>query len=186
MSYGIVKPGPEVASGVPYVRQQDVIGGTVLVGQLAWTSIEIAARHRKSSLREGDVLLCIIRNLRVALVPAGMDGANITQGMVRIRPRAGVRGEYLALYLESLRAQRWMQDRYVGLAMPRINVQDARKIPVPLASEDEQDEIIKRASRLLARADEAAVAVAGASRAVDRTSQAVLARAFSGYATAPD
>lgn len=182
VSYGIVKPGPEVSGGVPYVRQQDVAGGTVLISQLARTSAEIAARHRRSSLREGDVLLCIIRNLRVALVPAGMDGANITQGMVRIRARVGVSSEYLALYLESPRAQRWMQDRYVGLAMPRINVRDARQIPVPLPPEGEQQQIVRRVSRLLALADEITASVARATREIDRTSQAVLAKALRGAA----
>jgi type I restriction enzyme S subunit len=85
-----VKPGPEISGGVPYVRQQDVADGTVLVDQLAHTSPEIAHQYRRTALQAGDVLLCIIRNLRVAIVPAGIDGANITQGMVRIRPGGDV------------------------------------------------------------------------------------------------
>jgi type I restriction enzyme, S subunit len=176
--YGIVKPGPEAAGGVPYVRQQDVVGGVVLVDQLAHTSVEIANRYRRSALKEGDVLLGIIRNLRIALVPPGLDGANITQGMVRIRPRSGVEGRYLALYLESPGAQRWMHDRYVGLAMPRINVQDARVIPVPVPPHEEQSEIVKRASKLLSFADEVSARIGRAASNVDRSSQAVLAKAF--------
>jgi type I restriction enzyme S subunit len=178
--YGIVKPGPEIAGGVPYIRQQDVIGGTVLVDQLAHTSAEIAERYRGSALREGDVLLGLIRNLRVAIVPPGLDGANITQGMVRIRPRPGVEGGYLKLYLESPAAQRWMHDRYVGLAMPRINVQDARSIPVPLPPEAEQAEILKQSTMILSVADEVAARVECAASAIDRTGQAVLAKAFRG------
>lgn len=180
VSYGIVKPGPEVVGGVPYVRQQDVIDGKVLIDQLAHTSPEIAGKHRRSELREGDVLLCIIRNLRVAIVPSGIDGANITQGMVRIRPSSAVLGEYLAIYLASPTAQRWMHDRYVGLAMPRINVEDARSIPVPLPPLDEQREIVQAASQLLTLAQAMAERIETASAHLDRSSQAVLAKAFSG------
>ena len=180
VSYGIVKPGPEVVGGVPYVRQQDVIDGKVLIDQLAHTSPEIAGKHSRSELREGDVLLCIIRNLRVAIVPAGIDGANITQGMVRIRPSSAVLGEYLAIYLASPTAQRWMHDRYVGLAMPRINVEDARLIPVPLPPLDEQREIVQAASQLLTLAQEMAERIDAASAHLNRSSQAVLAKAFSG------
>jgi len=183
--YGIVKPGPEVAGGIPYIRQQDVIDGAVLVHQLAHTSPEIADRYRGSALQEGDVLLGIIRNLRVAIVPPGLDGANITQGMVRIRPRPGVEGGYLALYLGSPAAQRWMHDRYVGLAMPRINVQDARVIPVPLPPKGEQTEIVARATEILSVADEVATRVGLAASNIDRTTQAVLAKAFRGELVGP-
>ena len=148
ISYGIVLPGPQVPNGVPYVRQQDVAGGTVHFDALGRTTPEIADKHSWSSLREGDVLLCIIRNLRVAIVPAGLDGANITQGMVRIRPGQLVTGHYLAAYLQSPYAQRWMKDQYVGLAMPRINVADARAIPVPVPPVDEQAEIARRLDNL--------------------------------------
>ena len=180
ISYGIVLPGPEVPDGVPYVRQQDVFGGTVLVSQLRRTSTAIAARHERSALEEGDVLLCIIRHLRVAIVPPGIDGSNITQGMVRIRPGAEICGPYLALYLECNAAQRWMKDKYVGLAMPRINVADARAIPVPVPPIDEQREIVTRASALLAIADDLTGRIEKASYRIELSEQAVLAKALRG------
>jgi len=184
VTYGIVKPGPEVPDGVPYVRQQDIDDGTVLVEQLAHTSVEIAERYRRTSLCEGDVLLCIIRNLRVAVVPAGIDGANITQGMVRIRPGLGVDGAYLAMYLESPAAQRWMHDRYVGLAMPRINVRDARAIPVPLPPVEEQALIVERATSMLALATDVTLRLDAAERRVNGAAQAVLFKALRGELTA--
>jgi type I restriction enzyme, S subunit len=180
ISYGIVLPGPETPDGVPYVRQQDIAGGTVLVDQLRRTTPGIAAKHRRSSLRQGDVLLCIIRNLRVAVVPPGIDEANITQGMVRIRPSADVIGQYLAAYLESPYAQRWMKDRYIGLAMPRINVADARAIPVPLPSYDEQVEIVSRLNSVFTFTDSVERHLSVAATRLDQSSQAVLGKAFRG------
>lgn len=180
IGYGIVLPGPQVHDGVPYVRQQDVIGGTVRADGLGRTTEEIANKHSRSSLLEGDVLLCIIRNLRVAIVPAGLDGANITQGMVRIRPGERVIGRYLAAYLASPYAQRWMKDQYVGLAMPRINVADARAIPVPVPPIEEQAEIVRRLDELLGVAQRVEEHLEVLERQLERTSQSILAKAFRG------
>jgi type I restriction enzyme S subunit len=180
VSYGIVKPGPEVPGGVPYVRQQDIIDGTVLVDQLARTSTELASKHQRTALQAGDVLLCIIRNLRVAIVPPGIDGANITQGMVRIRPGNRILGEYLAYYLSAPNTQQRMRAQYVGLAMPRINVRDARELSVDVPPLDEQFEIVNRIKQLFLLADELEQRIDIASRRVDLTMQAVLGKAFRG------
>lgn len=181
ITYGIVLPGPEVPGGVPYVRQQDVDGGTVRVEQLRHTSPEIAARHKASSLREGDVLLCVIRNLRVAVVPKGLDGANLTQGTVRLRPnRSVVLGAYLAAYLASPEAQGWMKRRYFGMDMPRINVEDARAVPVALPDLDEQQETVRRVERLFALAAATEERLTAATARANILAQAILGRAFRG------
>ena len=116
----------------------------------------------------------------VAIVPHGIDGANITQGMVRIRPGRRALGPYLAAYLESPYAQRWMTDQYVGLAMPRINVADARAIPVPVPPVDEQAEIVQRVDVLLDVAGSVARRIETATEGVARSAQAILEKAFRG------
>ncbi len=148
ITYGIVLPGAHVEGGVPYVRQMDIDDGRILVDRLLRTTPEIASKHGRSELREGDVLLCVIRNRKVAVVPGGLDGANLTQGTVRIRPGPSSRAQYLASYLESPIAQGWMQERVLGLDMPRINVAHARAVPVPLAPLREQAEVVRRLTRL--------------------------------------
>ncbi len=181
ISYGIVLPGPNQATGVPYVRGQDIDDcGNILVNQLWKTSPEIASKHKRSELRVGDVLLCVIRHLRVAVVPIGVDGANLTQGTVRLRPSNRILAEYLCHYLASPQAQEWMKARYIGMSMPRINVEHAREIPTAVPPVAEQHEIVRRVEALfrLAHAIEKRVAAATA-RAVSLT-QAILARAFSG------
>jgi type I restriction enzyme S subunit len=181
ITYGIVLPGPEISGGVPYVRQQDIVNGTVLVDQLRHTSSEIAGKHERSRLQVGDVLLCIIRNLRVAVVPEGIDGANLTQGTVRIRARSEVLiGSYLAAYLTSPHAQGWMKRRYFGMDMPRINVEDARAVPVALPSPDEQREIVIRVHDLFDLADTIERRVAMSIERADKLIQATLANAFRG------
>ena len=181
ITYGIVLPGPEVDGGVPYVRGQDVEDGRLRTNALRHTTKEIASKHERSTLLEGDVLLCIIRNLRVAIVPKGLDGANITQGMVRIRPSlAVVLRDFIAYYLMSPLAQGWMKKRYFGMDMPRINVEDARAIPVTLPPIDEQAEIVRQIQKLFALADAIERRLKTATARAERLPQAILTKAFSG------
>jgi type I restriction enzyme, S subunit len=181
ITYGIVLPGPNLSDGVPYIRGMDIDdAGRIQTSQLWRTSTAIAAKHKRAEVREGDVLLCVIRNLRVALVPAGLDGANLTQGTVRLRPSSEIIGRYLAYYLASPQAQRWMKERYVGTDMPRINVEHTRIIPVPLPSLEEQREIVRDVSALLALADSIEERAISAYRRVESLTQAVLAKAFRG------
>ena len=180
VTYGIILPGPEVPDGVPYVRQQDIEDGRVRLDALGRTSHAIAAKHARSALREGDVLLCIIRHLRVAVVPPGIDGANITQGAVRIRPAPFIASEYLAAYLSSPAAQEWMKRCYIGMAMPRINVKDARAVPVAVPPLDEQHEIMRRVAEVLATVARQLEAVREMQLALERLEQRTLTKAFRG------
>lgn len=180
VTYGIVLPGPEHPGGVPYVRQQDIVDGGILVNELRHTTPAIAAKHARSTLRAGDVLLCIIRNLRVAMVPKGLDGANITQGAVRLRPGQHVRGDYLAAYLACPAAQAWMKARYFGMDMPRINVEDARAIPIALPPIDEQAEIMRRVDALFRLEEKVRGRVAASINRAGALPQAILSKAFAG------
>lgn len=181
ITYGIVLPGPEVPNGVPYVRQQDIQNGVVRVDSLRHTTRAIAARHPRSMLAEGDVLLCIIRNLRVAIVPSALSGANITQGSVRIRADSQyLDSGYLALYLASPGAQGWMRRRYFGMDMPRINVEDARAIPIALPPLGEQREIVRRTNALLGILTHVRGRLDGTIGAVEQLRKCVLSKAFRG------
>lgn len=57
---GIVLPVPEIMGGVPYVRGQAADDEFLRTDELRHTTKEIAATHMRSTLREGDILRCII------------------------------------------------------------------------------------------------------------------------------
>ncbi len=178
--YGIVQPGPEVAGGVRYVRGLDIQDGRILVDQLHRTSEAIAHRYARASIRAGDVLLGIIRATKVAIVPAGLDGSNITQGTARFRPSLAVGPNFLAGWLDSPFAQDWLHAHYRGIDMPGLNLADVRRVPVPLCSQAEQAVLITRLRAALdgwGRLREAATANARALPALDAS---VLAAAFRG------
>ncbi len=180
ITYGIVLPGPPLDHGIPYVRGQDIEEGRILVDQLWRTTPEIAVAHSRSELAEGDVLLCIIRHLKVAIVPSGLDGANVTQGTVRLRPSSAILGSYVARWLEGPSAQGWMKARYFGNAMPRINVEDAREIPIPVAPMAEQQAIALAIAKRLEAVESAVKATASCSAQQASLDRATLAKAFRG------
>jgi hypothetical protein len=61
-----------------------------------------------------------------------------------------------------------------------INTDEVRGLAIPLPPVAEQREIVRRASELPSRADSLNTRIDGASRHVERTSQATLAKAFRG------
>jgi type I restriction enzyme S subunit len=149
--YGIIQPGPALQEGVPYVRGMDIEDGVILEAQLLRTHPSIAARYERASLQGGDILVGIIRATKVAVVPASLEGANITQGTARFRPADGIATEYLAQWLESMWAQNWLHSRYRGIDMPGLNLRDVRLLPVPIAPMAEQEAIVLATSALRAR-----------------------------------
>ncbi len=178
ISYGIVLPGPQVEDGVPYIRGLDIEKGRVLTEQLWRTAPAVAAKHERSRLEGGDVLLCVIRHLKVAIVPPALTGANLTQGTVRLRPSRVVLGRYLALYLESPVAQTWMKSRYFGMDMPRINVADARAIPIAVPPLSEQQHIVAKVEEMMSLCDQLEAHLSTAQTVSRRLLEAVLHKAL--------
>jgi type I restriction enzyme S subunit len=178
--YGIVQPGEKLAEGVPYVRGMDIEEGEIKSGQLLKTSIKIAEKYDRSSLKGGDVLLGIIRATKVAIVPEILAGANITQGTARLRPSSNIFSRFLAIVLKSPAIQDWLHAHYRGIDMPGLNLADVRLTPVPLPSLPEQSEIVRRVDELFAYADALEKRVADARVLADRLEPSILAKAFRG------
>lgn len=171
--YGIHQPGPDVsdASGVPYIRGQDLRDGYISTDSLKRTSVEIAQQYSRAQLSTGDVLLGIIRSLRVAIVPEELDGAHITQGTARIRPGEEIDSSYLAHWLRSGAAQAWFRSRLRGINMPRLNLRDVQELPVPVRELPDQirlAQLLDIATEALEQIVEDANASVGRLRALER------------------
>lgn len=178
--YGIIQPGVKLAEGVPYVRGTDIQDGKILTNQLLKTSPTIAEKYSRSELQGGDVLLGIIRATKVALVPDELKGANITQGTARFRPSSIIRSKFLAFVLEAPSVQKWLHAHYRGIDMPGLNLADVRRVPIPIPSLNEQDEIIRRVEELFTFADRIEFRLVALRKTVERLTPAVLAKAFGG------
>lgn len=142
--YGILMPGEHFPNGVPVVKVKDMKSGRVDRADLLLTNPAIDREYRRSRLREGDVLLSIRGTVgRVCVVPADLTGANITQDTARISVPMRI-NRYVAHYLESPAAQRFIDSEIVGLAVRGINLRDVRRIVIPILPEDEALSIANR------------------------------------------
>ena len=144
ITYGILKPGPDLPEGVPYVRVVDMADEMIKVHALRQTAHEIAEKYRRSKLQHRDVLLSIRGHVgRLALVPVELVGANITQDTARLAASPAVLPEYLLGVLSTFGLQRWMARHAKGGAVKGINLGDVKKIPIALPPKDYQERFSK-------------------------------------------
>lgn len=139
--YGVLKPGPHDPNGIRIIRGQDLQQGHIRTDALRRVGPSVADKYRRSTLAPGDVLLGIIRHTRVAIVPPDLSGANITQGTARIRPGEAVDSRYLAHWMSGQAAQSWLRAHLRGIDMPGLNLRDVRRLPIPVAPLEVQQEI---------------------------------------------
>ncbi len=181
ITYGILKPGPHVDDGVPYVRVTDFKSGTVSLPGIKRTSLLIAEAYRRSALRTGDLLFAIRGTYgHVATVPPELAGANITQDTARLTIDRAVSPDYILYALRAPNVQSRIRRAAKGVAVQGINLGDLRELLLPVPPYVEQLEIVRRIEELLSVADRLDDRLVVAGRTVARSSMAVLAKAFRG------
>lgn len=181
ITYGILKPGPELEEGVPYIRVADFPGNKLNTANIKKTSPEIDLQFKRARLIAGDLLLSIRGSVgRLIKIPEALEGANITQDTARlsISPLVSTTFIYWVLLADS--TQRRMKNATRGVAVRGINIGDVRAIQIPLPSLEEQTEIVRRIEQLFAFADQLEAKVASAKTRIDHLTQSILAKAFRG------
>jgi type I restriction enzyme S subunit len=181
ITYGILKPGPDFPGGIPYIRVADFPNDQLNVAGLRRTSPAIDNEFRRARLQKGDVLLSIRGTVgRVCRVPAGLEGANITQDSARLRFQSEVLPEYVEWMLRTPQVQSAMQRAIKGVAVRGINIGDVRALQIPIPPYEEQLEIVVRIQEALERIERMRSDVGRADAMLKRFEQATLASAFRG------
>lgn len=181
ITYGILKPGPELDDGVPYVRVADFPGNRLKLAGIKKTSPEIDLQYKRARLIAGDLLLSIRGSVgRLIEIPAELDGANITQDTARLSINGRLNCRYMYFALLSPDSQRRMGNAVRGVAVRGINIGDVRALQVPLPSTQEQAEIVRRVEFLLGYAERLEERLQAAQTAAERLTPALLAKAFRG------
>ena len=131
--YGILMPGPHCNYGVPVVKVRDVIDGRIVESGLLLTHPNIDDAYRRSRLAAGDLLVTIRGTTgRLAVVPASLEGANITQDTARVRPSTDIDAKYLYFALCAAHLQRQIALHTIGQAVRGINIRDVKDLAVVL------------------------------------------------------
>jgi type I restriction enzyme S subunit len=149
VTYGILKPGPDIEDGVPYVRVLDIKKGHLDVHQLRKTTKQIAEQYRRSILKPGDILVTIRGTVgRTCIVPGELNGANITQDTARLAIIPSIHATYVVEFLNTPWAQSWMSRHMLGQAVKGLNLGDLRKLPVPVPPLPFQQDFAQRVSEI--------------------------------------
>jgi type I restriction enzyme, S subunit len=183
--YGILQPGPNIEGGIPYVRPTEIDNDIIQLNEVRCTSVEISKKYKRSYLKAGDIVLSMVGTIgKVAVVPPALEGGNITQSAVRIRPNTSiVDGSYLAWLLRSPILRTQFDAKRLGTAIPRLNVRDIRDFEVPLPPLPEQIRIVARIEELISRLDAGVAALRHAKAQLQRYRQSALAAAVTGQLT---
>lgn len=181
ITYGILKPGPQIENGIPYIRVSDFPNNKLNTDNIRKTSKTIDADFSRSSLAAGDILLSIRGTVgRLVVVPPELAKANITQDSARLSIQDIVKQRYLFWFLHSELAQTRMKRAEKGVAVRGINIGDVRALQIPLPSRYEQQEIVHRIEALFSHADRIETLHRNACDRIERLIPKLLDKAFRG------
>ena len=184
ISYGILKPGPNLDQGVPYVRVINMRGDTLGLDDLHRTSADIARQYERASLVPGDVLLSIRGTYgRVVQVPEALRGGNITQDTVRLAFVGPIDPSFACVYLRSPQAQAYFKQIARGVAVKGVNIGDLRTMPFPIPPLTEQLQIVAKVAELSSQLEDARLTAESGLRRAATLRHSLLGAAFAGRLT---
>ena len=144
ITYGIVQAGPEVGSGVPYIRVSDMTNGTLSAAGMKRTAPEIAARFSRSRVETGDLVVALRGRTGLTLrVPPELDGANLTQGTARVAIDSD---KIDPDYVQAVMNSRWMAtfvDRHAkGSTFTELTLAALQAVPIPRLGDGPERQLV--------------------------------------------
>lgn len=184
IAYGVLKPGPSVAEGVPMVRVSDIQSGQIDQAAIYRISNALDEEYRRTKLRGGEILISIQGSVgRVAIVPPSLSGANVSRTLSMVRLRDADLALWVQRALESPAIQDAMRTVVGGTTRDSLNLRDLRKLEIPIAPQPVRESILKVVEETSQHVTSARRHLITTSRMVERLRTAVLAAACSGRLT---
>lgn len=173
-------------AGARVIRLENIGHLRFIGSKRTFVSIEKYEMLHKHSVHSGDIVFSsfVDNQIRVCVLPHDLEAMALAKAdCFTLRPIDAAYRPYLTLQLASPSSYRSLVADVHGATRPRVNTTQVRSLPVPLCSIAEQHEIVRRFGALTALTEGLLARVDAASRRLDRSSQAVLAKAFRGELT---
>jgi len=158
ISYGIVKTGPKLDTGIPCLRVVDIVEGRILEDDLIRTSPETSESYKRTKLVEGDVVLALRGKIgEAAVVPKSLVGANLTRGVALLANSPRLSSEYIKYYISSDTGRTILNGLLNGSALRELSIGTLRVVPIALPSLPEQRaiaEVLSDVDSMIARLDQ--------------------------------
>lgn len=169
------------SSGYKVYGQEQVIRGdayfdTYFISEPKYRELESCA------VQPGDVLVSLVGTIgKVLVLPRDCQPGIINPRLIKLSLNNELMTPgFVHLVLSSPLSHAYYQRSSQGSTMEILNVAILRGVAIPLPPIAEQAEIVRRVNALLSLADRLKTRIDAASRRIDRSSQAVLAKAFRG------
>jgi len=145
LAYGVLKPDKyEGGDGVPLVRILDVDMGVVRQTQLDTISPEQSAEYGRTLVQAGDLVVSVVGTIgRCFVVPASLEGANLSRALARVQLNSNVSARFLELCLASTPFVSFVELIPAGTAQRVLNLGDLGKFLVALPPVEEQERIVE-------------------------------------------
>ena len=149
IAYGVLVPGPDVATGVPFVRIADLSLISPPEKPEKTISPEVDAQFQRTRLEGGEILMGVVGSIgKLGVAPKSWAGANIARAICRIVPADAGLHDFVLFLLET----KFMQESFAGdtrtLAQPTLNVGLIRAAMTPMPPPAEQARIVTRVTVL--------------------------------------
>lgn len=132
ITYGVVKPGPEVDGGVRFLRGGDVFQGRIAESELRTISPKLSEQYKRTLLRGGELVVSLVGNPgEVAIVPESLAGANIARQVGLVPLGAEVNHRFVMYFLRSYQGRAQLFTRTQGAVQQVINLADLRTVEIP-------------------------------------------------------
>lgn len=173
------------ASGVPFLRSQNVRENRFEPEGLRFISPEFHAQLGKSLIKPGDIAIVRSGSVGVAcVIPEHLGEANCAD-LVIIQAPIGLQPEFGAFYMNSLAKKLVLRGR-VGIALAHFNTKSVAELPVPLPPLAEQQRIVLEVNKHLSIIDEMERLLEANLLRSFQTRTLILKRAFQGRLVAQD
>lgn len=164
----------------PYLRNSNVRWRGFDLGDVQSMRFE-ASEADRYRLKPGDVLVCEGGEPGRAAVWLDADSdMRFQKALHRVRCEDKVLPAWLMNVLQTHASSGLLSRYFTGSGIAHLTGASLARVPIPLPPIEEQREIVQRADQLLILADGLKQRIDAASKRVERSSQAVLAKAFRG------
>lgn len=181
ITYGVIKLGAPVKSGVPTLRSSDVRWLGIHTVNVKMIEPSIAADFSRTFLEGGEILVTVRGTLGgVGVAAPAMKGFNISREVAMISLHPLINADFYAYAIAAPWSQKWLAEVTKGVAYTGVNIRDLKLLPLPILPTEEQREIVRRIKALFELADAIEKRVAAATARADKLTQAILAKAFRG------
>jgi type I restriction enzyme S subunit len=137
ISYGVVQRGDNFTAGVPLLRILDFGGNVFAPRDHVFVDPRISEQYSRTVLQGGELVVSIRGTVgRVAIAPTEARGWNVAREVAVVPALPDVSRVFLHAYMLSARAQAFMTNEVRGIAQRGINLEDLRRLPIPIPSAD--------------------------------------------------